>query len=165
MRIFKQVCVVVAVVFAMVSVTSSSAQAAGKIETLLNELGVPSADVGDGVRKAMVELDGKTETVLLREIQLGSDASKEGLRLIQTLIVLVRMPEDTKPSAAAMNKLNELNVNLSFGKVSVWPGAVVYASTMWYPGATADTFGSEIVISAINAGSAREALTPFFKEE
>lgn len=165
MRIFKQICAVVVVLFVAVAVSSSSAQAAGKIETLLNELGVPSADAGDGVRKAVIDLDGKTETLLLREIQLGNDPSKEGLRLIQTLIVLVRMPDDAKPSAAAMNKLNELNVNLSFGKVSVWPGAVVYASTMWYPGATAETFGTEIVISAVNAGSVREVLAPFFKEE
>ncbi len=165
MRISKQLWAVVAVMFLLIGVATTNAQAAGKIESLLNELGVPSADVGDGVRKAVVDLDGKSETLLLREVQLGNDPSKEGLRLIQTLIVVVRMPEDAKPSAAAMNKINELNVNLSFGKVSVWPGAVVYASTMWYASATAETFGTEVVIGAINAGSAREALTPFFKEE
>ncbi len=141
------------------------AQAAGRVEVLLNEVGVPSADVGDGVRKAVIELEGKSETALVRTQQLGNDPANDKLKVIQIIFVITRIAEDAKPSAAALAKINEYNVNLTIGKVAVWPGAVVYTHDLWYSTADAETFGTSLVVGALNAASLREALAPFFSEE
>jgi hypothetical protein len=136
-----------------------------KIPELLNACGAPHADLGDGVYKAIVAIDGKSETVIVRTQVLGNDPNNEALTLIQFLSLPIQFPEGTKPSAAAMNKIVELGGNMTVGKVALWPGAVVYSSVIWYSTATADTFGSELILAVMSSGAIKEQIGPFFQGE
>lgn len=165
MRMLKQILMACGVMLAIVA-TSSPVLAADKISDLLNELGVPSADAGDGMRKVLLDLgDGRSETFFVRPIQLGDDPNNEELRLMQVVSIVTRFPEELKVPGPALGKLNEFNGMISSGRLTTWPGAVVYMSQLWWKTANAQTLASELFLAAANLGEMRKALEPYFKEE
>lgn len=153
--------VAVAVVTLIASAQPSMAQS--KIEKLLSEAGIPSAKLQDGVYKAAYTVQNKTETIIVRELQLGEQPN-DSLKLIQLLVPLFSFEKGTKIPAPAASKINELNSDLTVGKIVVWPDGVLYASTLYYVTANADTLDTDMVLATLNAGAARDAIKPFFQE-
>ncbi len=163
MRHFRFLFPVLVVVAASLFGAATPSLAQSKIEKLLGEMGVPMAKVQDGLWKASYTFQGDTETVLLREIQLG-DKPNDSLKLIQLIDPLVGLGEGAKVPAPALNKAMELSGDLTVGKVVVWPDGILYISEMWYTTANSDTLENELILATLNGKKARGILQPFFKE-
>jgi hypothetical protein len=133
------------------------------LEGLLKASGLDyaKADEAEGVFKIVVTMDDETSLIIAQEAALSPDPDH---RLGQVFTLVVRMPEDVRPSQAMLKRMAELNDTLLVGKLGLGENSVFYISSFWLRNADGQTVMAEVALAHMIRSAARQELLPFLEE-
>jgi hypothetical protein len=142
---------------AMMTLLPSLALGAPTLEALLQQGKIDAVKGENGYYKIPVELQGETVMIFAQEIRLGSS----DIRVVDLYAMVLELPDNYKMSEPMLQKMNDLNNRLSFGKVYREDNYIFYRSSFLLRTADPDSLGIELELAHVQRQALKKELQPF----